>query len=158
MADNTNAVGEPTQPLIDGQPDPKTLAVGAAESATPATQPTGLESGMAVITTPQGKASVDKNAPAFVTDAFDQAAAPPLGTVPVMDDSGKRIIGSAVLRGNPARGKGKLVVNRNMVTLTNGQNYVAGQYVDPKDLSDDEKDLFTNGDSPALVPFESLGK
>ena len=157
MPDATiQAVDTPVSPVTDNktQPlaDPKTsdtLALGAAETTTPAPASTMLESGMVVITTPQGKAGVDKNAPASVTDAFVIAAAPS-GIVPVYSEDNKRIIGGA--NGSKESGKGKLVVTQSMITTESGKSYTFGQYVDPKELSSADKDVLTSGDVPALLP------
>ena len=137
MADNTSGI---TQPVQGDTIETRELAVGAADSTTATVTDTGLESGMRVITTPQGKASVDKNAPDFVTEAFN---APDAGgiTVPQFDESGKRIIGSVVLRGDPAKNKGCFIAAHSMVTTGDGRSYVSGQFISPKDITDEDRDL-----------------
>lgn len=138
--DTTPPATDATQPVTADQPDPKTLAVGAADMATPAVQPTELSSGMQVITTPQGKASVDVNAPDFVAANFDAAAQASPTSLPEFDGTGKRIIGTKGLRGSPVNNKGSFVVMQSMVTTAKG-SYVSGQFIAPTDLTDDERDL-----------------
>lgn len=154
MADTQNETIQPTDPAGSD------LATGAADMATDTVQGTALEGGMKVITTPQGKASVDKNAPPLVTDAFqsaaDQAAASP-SAAPLYDESGKRIVGLTSLRANPKNAaKGSYAVANSMITTRAGAHYVAGDIVGPKDLTQDDLDVLTSGDNPAIVPLDSV--
>lgn len=133
--------------------DPATpeLAPGAAEAATPTTQDTGLTSGMKIITTPQGKASVDVHAPDFVVNAFDNEAAATSPALPLFDESGKRIVGTTGLRQNPKyQAKGSYVVTSAMVTTSEGKSYVTGDFIPAKDLGDSDRDLFLDNGSVAI--------
>lgn len=141
---NTNTTNE-TAPV-----DP-TLAPGAAEAATTPVQETGLEGGMKVITTPQGKASVDKNAPGFVEGAFDDAAQAAGDGAPQFDPSGKRIVGNTGLRDTPNALKGKSVVVHSMITTKGGKHFVSGQGVGREDLGE-EFDTFT--ERGAIAPYK----